>query len=75
VGFFNLIISNARHHEALRKTAISLEQASHGLATNITADFVAMDIRQAMHFLGSITGDISEDDLLANIFANFCIGK
>ncbi len=78
-GDFNLsddiIISNARHHEALLKTAISLEQAAHGLATNITADFVAMDIRQAMHFLGSITGDISEDDLLANIFANFCIGK
>lgn len=78
-GDFNLsddvIVSNARHHEALLKTATSLEQAAHGLETNITADFVAMDIRQAMHFLGSITGDISEDDLLANIFANFCIGK
>lgn len=78
-GDFNLsddvIVSNARHHEALLKTAISLEQAAHGLETNITADFVAMDIRQAMYFLGTITGQISEDDLLANIFKNFCIGK
>jgi len=69
------IVSNARHHEALLKTAESLTQAKTGLEEGVTADFVAMDIRQAMYFLGSITGDISEDDLLANIFANFCIGK
>lgn len=69
------IVSNARHHEALLKTAESLSQAKEGLETGITADFVAMDIRQAMYFLGGITGDISTDDLLGNIFANFCIGK
>ena len=69
------IISNARHLEALEKSAFSLEQARTGLETNVTGDFVAMDIRQAMFHLGSITGDISTDDLLGNIFSKFCIGK
>ncbi|MEJ6800011.1 MAG: tRNA uridine-5-carboxymethylaminomethyl(34) synthesis GTPase MnmE, partial [Crocinitomicaceae bacterium] len=46
-----------------------------GLETQVTADFVAMDIRQAMFELGTITGDISTDDLLGNIFSKFCIGK
>ncbi len=78
-GDFNLsdetIVSNARHHEALLKTAEMLEKASQGLDEGITGDFVAMDIRQAMFHLGSITGDISTDDLLGNIFSKFCIGK
>ena len=69
------IVSNARHYDALIKTAESLEKAHEGLETNVTGDFVAMDIRQAMFDLGSITGDISTDDLLGNIFAKFCIGK
>jgi tRNA modification GTPase len=45
------------------------------LETGVTGDFVAMDIRQAMYHLGSITGDISSDELLGNIFSRFCIGK
>ena len=69
------IVSNARHHEALINTAASLQKAKEGLETGITGDFVAMDIRQAMFYLGSITGDISTDDLLGNIFSKFCIGK
>ena len=69
------IVSNARHHEALIKTAASLQKAKEGLETGVTGDFVAMDIRQAMFFLGGITGDISTDDLLGNIFSKFCIGK
>ncbi len=79
VGDFNLqdetIIVNARHQSALIKTFEALSNAQNGLETGITGDFIAMDIRQAMHWLGSITGDISEDDLLANIFSKFCIGK
>ncbi len=79
LGNFNtqsdIIVSNARHVDALQKTKESLEKALYGLETNITGDFVAMDIRQAMFWLGSITGQISEDDLLANIFSKFCIGK
>ncbi|MES2798535.1 MAG: tRNA uridine-5-carboxymethylaminomethyl(34) synthesis GTPase MnmE [Bacteroidota bacterium] len=69
------IVSNVRHRDALTRTREALQQAKTGLETNITGDFVAMDIRQAMYHLGTITGNISEDDLLANIFKNFCIGK
>lgn len=79
VGDFDLanetIVSNARHNEALLKTEEALQKALDGLETGITGDFVAMDIRQAMFHLGSITGDISTDDLLGNIFSKFCIGK
>lgn len=71
----DVIISNVRHLEALIRTKAALQQAKTGLETNVTGDFVAMDIRQAMYHLGSITGSISEDDLLANIFSKFCIGK
>lgn len=69
------IIANARHYEALIKTAEALEKANTGLHDGTTGDFIAMDIRQAMFHLGSITGDISTDDLLGNIFSKFCIGK
>jgi tRNA modification GTPase len=69
------IIANARHHEALLKTSEALEKAANGLEDGTTGDFVAMDIRQAMFHLGSITGDISTDDLLGSIFSKFCIGK
>lgn len=79
IGDFNTqtdtIVTNARHLDALHKTAESLEKAKWGLDTNVTGDFVAMDIRQAMFELGTITGDISTEDLLGNIFSKFCIGK
>jgi tRNA modification GTPase len=70
-----VIVTNARHVEELQKTAEALEKANYGLENGTTADFIAMDIRQAMFHLGSITGDISTDDLLGNIFSKFCIGK
>lgn len=69
------IVSNARHYDALVKTAEALDKALYGLETNVSADWVAIDIRQAMFHLGAITGDISSDDLLGNIFSKFCIGK
>lgn len=69
------IVTNARHVEALEKAAEALLQAKNGLEMQTSGDFVAMDIRQAMFHLGSITGDISTDDLLGNIFSKFCIGK
>lgn len=79
LGDFSLnndtIVSNARHHDALRRTEEELMKAEYGLQNGITGDFIAMDIRQAMFHLGTITGDISTDDLLGNIFAKFCIGK
>lgn len=69
------IVSNARHHAALVNTSEALQKALDGLETGTSADWVAMDIRQAMFELGTITGDISTDDLLGNIFSKFCIGK
>ena len=79
LGRFDLqndtIVSNARHHEALVKTANIVALAKQGLQAGTSGDFIAMDIRQAMFHLGTITGDISTDDLLANIFSKFCIGK
>ena len=69
------IVSNARHFEALKKASESLDDVLHAMDSGITSDFVAMDIRRALAFLGEITGEISTDDLLWNIFGKFCIGK
>jgi tRNA modification GTPase len=70
-----VVITNARHLEALTLALSALEKTQSGLSTNLSGDFIAMDIRQAIHQLGSITGEITSDDLLGNIFKNFCIGK
>ena len=69
------IITNLRHYEHLEKTQQALRDALNGLEMNITGDFLAQDIRLALHHLGEITGQIVNDDLLANIFSKFCIGK
>lgn len=69
------IVTNARHYEALLRASEDLKKVQEGLKSQISGDFLAMDIRQVLHHLGSITGEISSDDLLGNIFANFCIGK
>lgn len=69
------IVSNVRHFEALKKASESLDDVLQAMDSGITADFVAMDIRRALAFLGEITGEISTDDLLGNIFGKFCIGK
>ncbi|MBU2019017.1 MAG: tRNA uridine-5-carboxymethylaminomethyl(34) synthesis GTPase MnmE [Bacteroidetes bacterium] len=69
------IITNARHVDKLQKAQESLQQAEQALINQVSGDFVAMDIRQAMYQIGQITGDISTDDLLGNIFSKFCIGK
>jgi tRNA modification GTPase len=59
----------------LRHTNVALIKVLDGLNQNVSGDFLAMDIRQALHYLGTITGEISSDDLLGNIFSRFCIGK
>ncbi|MFN5372889.1 MAG: tRNA modification GTPase, partial [Flavobacteriia bacterium] len=70
------IVSNARHHAALQLTAAALDRAQAGLDGQTTADFIAMDIREAMRQLGHITGQIDVDtDILGTIFSKFCIGK
>lgn len=75
VNVTETIVTNARHVEALRHTNTALLRVLEGLNNNVTGDFLAMDIRQALYYLGTITGEISSDDLLANIFSRFCIGK
>ncbi len=69
------IVTNARHHEALKKASISLNEIVDGLDKGITGDFLAIDIRKTLYHLGEITGAINADDLLNNIFSSFCIGK
>jgi len=71
----NVTVSNSRHLEVFEKTHKSLEEVVEALDSGITSDLVAMNIRNALHHLGSITGEISTDDLLGNIFGKFCIGK
>ncbi|MEM1327778.1 MAG: tRNA uridine-5-carboxymethylaminomethyl(34) synthesis GTPase MnmE [Bacteroidota bacterium] len=70
-----VVISNLRHVEALQKAQESLAAVQIGLQTGITSDFIAMDIRQALFHLGTVTGQVSVEDLLGNIFGRFCIGK
>ncbi len=69
------IVTNARHFDILKKCETSLVKVEEGLEMQIPGDLLAMDIRETLHHLGEITGQITTDDLLGNIFANFCIGK
>ncbi len=69
------IVSNSRHFEALNNAYNSIKEVQKGIDLNISTDLFAIDIRQALHYLGEITGEVTTEDLLGNIFANFCIGK
>jgi len=71
----DVIISNSRHFEALSNALRHVVQVQDGLANGVSGDLLAMDIRQSLHHLGEITGEITTDDLLDSIFRDFCIGK
>ena len=71
----DVVVTNLRHYQNLVQTHTSLDHVLRGMEKGTTGDFLAMDIRQALHYLGAITGTITSDDLLANIFSKFCIGK
>ena len=71
----SVIVTNVRHYDILVKCQASILKIQQGMEIQITGDLLAMDIRETMNLLGEITGEISSDDLLGNIFANFCIGK
>jgi tRNA modification GTPase len=71
----DVMVTNLRHYTNLTQTNEALDRVLHGMDAGITGDFLAMDIRQSLHYLGEITGSISTDDLLDNIFSKFCIGK
>ncbi|MDN3492228.1 tRNA uridine-5-carboxymethylaminomethyl(34) synthesis GTPase MnmE [Winogradskyella bathintestinalis] len=69
------IVTNSRHYDALLKAFEEIQKVQFGLETGLSGDLLAIDIRQALYHFGEITGEITNDDLLGNIFANFCIGK
>lgn len=71
----NVVISNTRHYDALLKALEEINKVQEGLDSGLSGDLLAIDIRQALYHFGEITGEISNDELLGNIFANFCIGK
>jgi len=69
------IITNSRHYDSLLKALAEVQKVQQGMDANLSGDLLAIDIRQALYHFGEITGEITSDDLLGNIFANFCIGK
>jgi len=69
------IITNSRHYDSLIKALEEIDKVKEGLSEELPSDLLAIDIRQALYHFGEITGEISSDELLGNIFANFCIGK
>ncbi|GAA3574221.1 tRNA uridine-5-carboxymethylaminomethyl(34) synthesis GTPase MnmE [Snuella lapsa] len=69
------IVTNSRHYDSLLKAFEEVQKVKEGLETQLSGDLLAIDIRQALYHFGEITGEITNDDLLGNIFANFCIGK
>jgi len=75
LGANNTIITNSRHYDALQKALEEIQKVQYGLNNEVSGDLLSIDIRQALYHFGEITGEITSDDLLGNIFANFCIGK
>ena len=73
--YTDTVISNSRHYEALMKALKAIEEVNIGLKSDISGDLLSVDIRKSIEHLAEITGEITNDDVLGNIFANFCIGK
>lgn len=69
------IVTNTRHYDSLLKALEEIQKVNFGLQTNISSDLMSIDIREALYHFGMITGEVTNDELLGNIFANFCIGK
>ena len=69
------IVTNTRHYDSLLKALEEIQKVKFGLETNLSSDLMALDIREALYHFGMITGQVTNDELLGNIFANFCIGK
>ena len=75
IGDADVIVTNLRHYQALIKALVAIERVHEGLDIGISHDFLAQDIRECMFHLGEISGHISTDEILGNIFSKFCIGK
>jgi tRNA modification GTPase len=70
-----ILVNNSRHFEAISNALDSIESIENGFHQNVPTDLIAIDIRQALYYLGSITGEVTTDEILGNIFGKFCIGK
>jgi tRNA modification GTPase len=70
-----IVVSNARHYQALIQAEQSVSRVIDGLNSGLSGDFIAMDLRDTLHYIGTITGKITTDEILANVFSRFCIGK
>ena len=71
----DILLTNARHYDALGRADAALRQVADALTQGVPADLVAVDLRDAIYHLGTITGDVANDEILSNIFSRFCIGK
>ena len=69
------IVTNSRHYDSLQKSLEQIQNVQGGMQANLSGDLLAIDLREALFHLGNITGEVTNDELLGNIFANFCIGK
>ena len=69
------IVTNTRHYDSLLKALEEIQKVKWGLESHLSSDLITIDIRSALHFFGEITGEVTNDELLGNIFMNFCIGK
>ncbi|WP_395633257.1 tRNA uridine-5-carboxymethylaminomethyl(34) synthesis GTPase MnmE, partial [Flavobacterium sp.] len=69
------IVTNTRHYDSLLKALEEIQKVTFGLNSGLSSDLMAIDIKQALYYFGEITGEVTNDELLGNIFANFCIGK
>ncbi len=74
-GHNQILITNLRHAEALNKAKISIERVIEGLHNSLSGDFIAQDLRETLHILSTILGEITTPDILSSIFSRFCIGK
>jgi len=74
-GTDETVVTNARHYENLRQVYLSIEEIVKGLDAGIPGDLLSLDIRRCLHYLGEITGEITNEDQLDYIFSKFCIGK
>lgn len=71
----DIIVTNARHYEILKNAHEAIKRVINGLDLQITGDFLAQDIRECLHYLAEITGEVGTEEVLGHIFKNFCIGK
>ena len=69
------IVTNSRHYDSLIKALEAIQKVQWGLQSDLSADLMSLDIKDALFEFGTITGQVTNDELLGNIFANFCIGK